>query len=459
MKKIKYIIGVVLATMLIACGSDYEHYVLEFPETPIIPEIVAETIPLSDALDEMFSVFDLLPVQEGRLRSTRSAMEEQMNVTTIYAHQVGVSTRFTTRSTSQEDEDMPLLYVVNFEEGGFSILAASTHIPAPIIAISNESNFSPSNFAPDHFLNSTTPFVPCSELGSSFRLFSAVDNDYYVASGDEIGNFIAGMIVQFAVCYRYRQGIDRYCLGDPGTLPTTTTTRVGPLLPPNIAKWHQGPPFNAATPIRGIFNRGHAPAGCVPLALAQIMAFNEFPRNRSWNGHSASWHDIQQFNFGASNAANTPTGRTVAAMLAYIGAGVNARYAREWTFATPVRARDFLRQMGYQNVNRHIGWREDRVLDMLRGRRPVFQAAVSGLVNGHAWVIDGYWIRWSGSNREVLLHCVWGWSGNANGWYASGIFSVRDGAVIPTNPPGTSPTIPNPPNYRWGFRAVTYNLP
>ena len=440
MKTIKYIIGAALATMLIACSSDFEHYVLEIPETPIIPEIVAETIPLSDALEEMFSVFDLLPTQEGGLRSTtRSAMEQQMSVATIYAHQVGIATRFGTRGTQ---EDVPLLYVINFEEGGFSILAASTHIPAPVIAISNESYFSA-----DHFLNSTTPFVPCSELGSGFRLFNAAQNCYYVASGDEIGTFIAGMIVQFGAIDH--PIVDPCCCKNAPVGGGFSVT--GPLLPTNVAKWCQWEPFNAATPIRGIFNRGHAPAGCVPLALAQIMAFNEFPRNRSWNGHSASWSAIRQFDFNADNAENTPTGRTVAAMLAYIGAGVNARYAREWTFATPVRARDFLRQMGYQNVNRHIGWCEDRVLDMLRSRRPVFQAAVSGLVNGHAWVIDGFSIN--PISRQTLLHCVWGWGGTANGWYASGIFNARDGAVIPTQP-GTEPH-----NFNWWFRTVTYTLP
>ena len=446
MKKIKNILGVVLATMLIACSSDYEHYVLEFPETPIIPEIVAETIPLSDALEEMFSVFDLLPVQEGRLCSTRSAMEEQMSVVTIYAHQVGVATRFGTRGAQ---EDVPLLYVVNFEEGGFSILAASTHIPAPVIAIANESHF-----APDHFLNSTAPFIPCDELGSGFRLFNAARNDYYVASSDEIGTFIAGMIVDFATFGAFLPGQLPPCPYEENLPGVPAVWRVGPLLPARVAKWCQDSPFNAATPIRGIFNRGHAPAGCVPLALAQIMAFNEFPRNRSWNGHSASWRDIQQFDFRASNAANTPTGRTVAAMLAYIGTGVNAIYTREHTFALPVDARDFLCRMGYRNVNRHIGWREDRVINMLLGRRPVFQAAISGLVNGHAWVIDGYMTHIAGGTLQTLFHCVWGWyNGRANGWYASGVFSTRDGAVIPTQP-GTEPH-----NFRWWFRTVTYNLP
>ena len=456
MKTIKYIIGVALATMLIACSSDYEHLVLEIPEVPIIPEIVAETIPLSDVLEEMFSAFDLLPAQEGRTRSTRSAMEQQMSVATIYAHHVGASTRFATRSTSQEDEDVPLLYVVNFEEGGFSILAASTHIPATVIAISNESNFCPS-----HFSIYDNRFIPCEELGSDFQLFNTARNDYYVASGDEIGNFIAGMIVQFSMngqeIYDRRPPPEFYCPGAPP--PTWRVVRqVGSLMHPNITSWRQWYPFNTAAPMRGpVWNRGLAPVGCVPLALAQIITHNAHPQTTTWNGRTASWFDKQRF--ASWNSSTTNTGLTIAQMLRVIGSDVNALYTRNWTFALPFYAERFLNRIGYRSVNLRRYYYEDGILAMIRNNRPVFVAAVSGVVNGHAWVIDGYMIRERGLHtQQTLVHCVWGWGGRGNGWYESGIFNSMP--VIHNNTHGHFlPGFANWNKNNWIFRTIMYTIP
>ena len=449
MKKIRMFLLVAIATVIVACSNDYEHLVLEIPEIPIIPEIVAETIPLSDALEEMFSVFDLLPAPEGGLRSTRSAMEEQMSVATIYAHHVGASTRFATRSTSQEDEDVPLLYVVNFEGGGFSILAASTHITESVLVISDEDNFDP-----NHFLNTNNPFIPCEELGSDFRLFNAAENDYYVANYDEIGQFIASMIVQFAMYppIDWDMCPELPPCEQPSPAPPTPPTppappapwvvvrQVSPMLTWQVATWRQGYPFNARMPIRGMpWNRGSAPVGCVPLALGQIMAFNEIPRHPNWDGRTAPWHQIQQFTRWCP--LNSNAGLAIASMLNVIRVGVNATSTRNWTFATPNRAARYLERIGFLNVERHIGWNEGRVLRMLGDGKPVFQAAVSGLVKGHAWVIDGYMIRERGGTRQTLLHCVWGWGGGSNGWYTSGIFN------------------PSRYNFTWGFRTITYDLP
>ena len=466
MKKIKYIIGVALATMLIACSSDYEHYVLETPEIPIIPEIVAETIPLSDALDEMFSVFELLPVPEGRLRSTRSAMEERMSVTTIYAHHTGISTRFATRGTSNgdEDEDVPLLYVVNFEEGGFSILSASTHTPATVLAISNESNFNPTLFlTPNH------PFTPCEDLCPDFQFFNAYENDYYVANTGGCDSVIAELILEYMQIMQTNNlcPINRPMLpcdrGGSGVVvipPWQITRQIGPLLHTNVTSWHQRYPFNTAAPIRGIWPfRKQAPVGCVPLALAQIITFNEFPNWSSWNEHTASWSEIQSFWHSNPGASSTNAGLAIATMLRGIGIGVFAIYTRNWTFALPINAGNFLSLMGYQNVQVRRTYYEDGILNMLRNNKPVFVAAVSGITNGHAWVIDGYMIRERGTVRQTLVHCVFGWGGRSNGWYESGIFNASRGALIPNNTHNQTPGSSNWNSNNWIFRTITYSVP
>ena len=77
--------------------------------------------------------------------------------------------------------------------------------------------------------------------------------------------------------------------------------------------------------------------------------------------------------------------------------------------------------------------------------------------------IDTY----SGSNlirtrvdKCLLLHCNWGWSGDHNGYFASGAFDAVNGRVLGDD----GVVLPltrgeNTRNYTWWFRIVTYNKP
>ena len=310
------------------------------------------------------------------------------------------------------------------------------------------------------------PFVPCEDLGSGFQLFNAAENDYYVASDEEIGRVIASMIVQFAMNDRpidWDMGPDLPPCEQPQPTPWRVVRQVGPFVPVNVASWRQREPFNTFTPIKGPFwDRRQSPVGCVPLALAQIMATNEFPRNRSWNGRSDSWHHIRQFS--RSGSATSHTGLTIASMLRVIGIEVGAIYARKWTFALPVCAQLFLMRMGYQRVHSHTGWNnhnENNIIRMLDNNKPVFVAALSRIINGHAWVIDGYMIREPPGLRQTLFHCVWGWGGESNGWFISGLFTARFGAHIPNHTHGRPPNsgAGSWTNHNWIFRIITYDLP
>ena len=64
---------------------------------------------------------------------------------------------------------------------------------------------------------------------------------------------------------------------------------------------------------------------------------------------------------------------------------------------------------------------------MLRNDCPVFMGGISGTVDGHAWVIDGFenttstttWYRngeysHSTSNTNSYIHCNWGWGPKYN---------------------------------------------
>ena len=64
---------------------------------------------------------------------------------------------------------------------------------------------------------------------------------------------------------------------------TLSTKKVGPLL---TTEWHQDYPFNRYTPIKG---KKHAPAGCVPIAIAQVVNYHQ-----RLDGENIAWNHLKR---------------------------------------------------------------------------------------------------------------------------------------------------------------------
>ena len=77
----------------------------------------------------------------------------------------------------------------------------------------------------------------------------------------------------------------------------------------------------------------------------------------------------------------------------------------------------------------------------------------------HAWVIDGYKIRNYTSpegridKTQNIVHCNWGWLGNSNGYFVSGIFKTNEGVSYDYS--GT----PQNEKYWYLFNTITYDKP
>ena len=53
-------------------------------------------------------------------------------------------------------------------------------------------------------------------------------------------------------------------------------------------------------------------------------------------------------------------------------------------------ARKCFEALGYKNVELDWGYDESKVIETIDNDCPVFMSAIDGLIDGHAWVIDGY---------------------------------------------------------------------
>lgn len=268
-----------------------------------------------------------------------------------------------------------MLYVVNFKDSkGYAIVAADTRLGG-VIAIIEKGNYSPSD---------------------------VIENDGL--------RFYMKML-----CYYFEKYIAAKEVPITRSMNAYTewvvTEQVGPL---TWTEWHQSDPYNRNCPT---INGQKAPAGCVPIAIGQIMAYHHAPT--SYNNNYYLWDD-----FG--NPLETPTTtagcNSVASLIATLGSQTNVTYGLDGSGTSFLNSLNGFEYMGYhyEYVNPYsldLCWNE------IDHSRPFFFSGHDE-ESGHAWVVDGYMVkeRVNISNPNDVqyqdyIHCNWGWGGSSNGFY------------------------------------------
>lgn len=232
---------------------------------------------------------------------------------------------------------------------------------------------------------------------------------------------------------------------------------VGPLI---TTQWDQGAPYNNDCPMIG---NEHALTGCVATAMAQIMNYHEWPASAEGTGSYTIGADgtpqsvnMSQYTFDWANMADKYDGNespdeqnAVAQLMAACGAGVQMQYGTGASSAYDSDvAESLINNMGYdKNVSfvlRDIYSNKEWINLMkaeLQAGRPILYGGSSELLNGHAFVCDGY-------APDDFFHINWGWGGlydnyykldllypGDSGEYGSTGFSYQQDAVIGIQPP------------------------
>lgn len=442
----------VLNIVLLSCTKINE----DAGSEPNVDGYVSEyTVPIDSALLYLSDF-----IQAGEV--TRSSALKIENIQVVKRSKV--ATRM-----SYNNEDM--LYLVKFAENqGSAVLAADSRIDAPVLALLDEGAFIPDDFEDPGYNNPNNLIINVD--GEDFNLYCAAEDDYYIGSpNDEASqrSLVASMIESYA-----QNSIENSSTGGSKYQRRGN----GEVVQSNLmlrTKWHQDSPFNDLTPIKG---GRRSPAGCVAVALAQIMAYHEYPRNLTCNGVPCNWKEMKDYGQNPTSVSAA----SLANFISVLGVNCNMRYRKNYAFATPQAAKRCLSNFGYRNVKKKLGYNGGTILSMIDEGNPVFIGALSGLFGGgHAWVIDGY--KYVGSrnitradrdiyygrrvgdgsyqvNRNTLLvHCNWGWKGGfCNGYYASGVFNIKNGP-IELGDYDTKYERGVNENYNWWFRILTYDNP
>ena len=169
-------------------------------------------------------------------------------------------------------------------------------------------------------------------------------------------------------------------------------------------------------------------AGCVPVAMAQIMNYWQHPANRPNKKEKYDWSNMpDELRLYRLNGSQTDTNfnyeterNAIARLLADCGSAASVVYCISecQSFAWPQDARYALvSKFGYRSEAKLIvrnlqesTWKSSIRSNIMEGK-PVFYAAVDEMMKleGHAFVCDGY------DTETDLFHFNWGWGG-AGAW-------------------------------------------
>ena len=169
-----------------------------------------------------------------------------------------------------------LMYVINYRKG-FAIVSATKEV-FPILAYSDEGNFDASEL--EDMENNEN-------IGLS--IWWDLTKESIIEAKKKTDLDRSAVLGSYAAFKKIIEG-EKIVEGDRAVLRSEhyydeirNYKKVGPLL---TTEWHQDYPFNRYTPIRG---EKHAPAGCVPIAIAQVVNYHQ-----RLDGENIAWNHLQR---------------------------------------------------------------------------------------------------------------------------------------------------------------------
>jgi hypothetical protein len=304
-------------------------------------------------------------------------------------------------------------YIINYENEGFVMIAADNRA-SPILAYSENSNFS----------------LKENELTAGLVEWLSNTKDYIKNVRNENKKRTKSQSLKWKPS-EIQKNVRRIPPDEgPGSCQNTYKT-VGPLLKTN---WHQRSGFNNYMPTMSCSNNlpnGKAYAGCVPVAMAQIMKYHKYPTRYDWNsmpnneGSDKTSLLIKDIHYKIANmygGSANPLKYKCDGTGVRSGANMGIVLTRDFGFKSAIKS----------DYNRDIIVRE------LNNNRPVILSGayksggwwIFSSYSGHMWVCDGFrrTMIYSDDCQNgwgyLYLHMNWGWGKYShNGWFSFNNFN------------------------------------
>lgn len=375
---------------------------------------------------------------------------------------------------SAQVENDTAFYVFNApNDNGFAIISADLRVPQQVLAYSDKGTiiFDTTNVNPvtDIFLNLAKEYVAeCIEIAEEQK-DSLTESIYQKLGIQDDTTLHKGIHTK-----KYHEKILLTSMSQK-TVNLRTTAEIKPMLKTG---WDQQEPYNIQAP------KGY-PAGCVPIATAQLMKYWQYPL--SLGNKVLLWHKIN---------GDGPDYTDLTFLLQKVSDGVDVKYKENKEGIKVGRANrhdalKYLKSLNYSVPSQFYDYKYEKVTSSLNNGCPVFMAGNRDKVfgglwynHGHAWLVDGYveqtesinatltyividvddnnnttthyeYDTQSSTNYYKYLHINWGWGEDYNGYYCKDVFYARN--RYKENPDGTYGIYysPKTSNYRYNLEIAT----
>jgi hypothetical protein len=212
-------------------------------------------------------------------------------------------------------------------------------------------------------------------------------------------------------------------------------------------KWGQGMPYSVLLPHINGSSNAHAYVGCVAVAMAQIMAYWQYPSRPTTTipGYTSSsgkpyavtmpslapmdfdWENMHETYY--TNDSTSEACMAVAHLMLYSTTAMQSNFGQTSTGSLTRKIPEkLITYFGYKNSAHYLyreyystqAW-EDTIYAELAAGRPVAYGGNKQSA-GHAFVCDGY----DGDGR---FHINWGWAGKSNGYFLLNLLNPSEEGI------------------------------
>jgi len=325
-------------------------------------------------------------------------------------------------SVHKKDKETPY-YFINLKPKGW-VLVSGNDVIDPILGFSFDAN-----------IDTNTPLPPA--LVSMLDGFES-DIDYLESHAIKARSKISNMWDELSENPEaFRANIEDFRIRHKSSR-SSRKKEVKPLLK---TQWHQFAPYNTYTPI---IAGKHTLVGCVATAMAQIMAYHQWPK-KGIDKHTNKNYPSQSINFGITtyNWLNM-TNNNIAKLSYHIGVATDMKYTikgstsdlekasyafkKHFSYTSKIEKRLYRDDYSTEDLNAWQARLEenlDKNLPVLYAGYKTKEAPTTGSDKGHAFVCDGY--KRVNFGLGTKYHFNFGWkNGSGNGYYYISKYSAGE---------------------------------
>lgn len=322
--------------------------------------------------------------------------------------------------------DLPEMYIVNYEKGGFLIVSADKRLNK-ILAYSEKNSFPIDETIeiPEGLTNWVDGYAFLVDSIRKYNIENFFENSNTINLRTKSGVDGELPLGEWGACHEGQSDI-RYCQKHGFELEPYFYFVPGMI----HTNWDQGVGYNNLLEDIGcgFYSNGRPPVGCVAVAMAQIMRFFDLPSYFDWRA-----------------MPNSEGSYATQVLMRDIGAKVKMEYGCSGSGAYDSDALAAFKQYGYVNAKFFTcngGIDVEKIWSQLIKGSPIYVSGARDSNNAHAFIIHGanvHQIFRCVMNNEVdrmfvypyisdaYYHINWGWGGRYNGMFRAGNYEPVSG--------------------------------